>query len=187
MFLMDGSFISWIWGLYNGWFISWMAKKHWISIYFNGFGGSPILRNPHISRDIPYITGGHNPFTIPGNIHRVIIKINMKYLGKLSKLTWNLRLSWGWFPLTMIPRAQNRRSFAKTRSGSRSGSLGSCKCFSSSASKACAGREHGTWVVIFRKNHGKIMENSRKIHGLRGDSSWRFQKVSWGYEWTRMD
>ena len=34
---------------------------HGVSIYFNGFGGSPILRNPHISRDIPYITGGHNP------------------------------------------------------------------------------------------------------------------------------
>jgi hypothetical protein len=34
---------------------------HGVSIYFNGFGGSPILRNPHISRDIRYITGGHNP------------------------------------------------------------------------------------------------------------------------------
>ena len=50
-------------------------------------GVALFYETPHISRDIPYITGGHNPFTIPGNIHRVMIKINMKYLGKLSKLT----------------------------------------------------------------------------------------------------
>ena len=173
-------------GLFHGW-----LKKHWISIYFNGFGGSPFFGNPHISKDIPYITGGHNPLTIPGNIHKVIIKINLKYLGKLSKLTWNLRVSWRWFPLNMIPRAQNRRSFAKTRSGSPGGSLGSCKCFSSSASKACAGREHGTWVVIFRK---KTMGKPWKTRGksmvwgeiLHWDSK-RYHGDMNGLEWIIME
>jgi hypothetical protein len=150
-------------GLFHGWLKN--IEYPFISM---DLGVAWFYETPYISRDVPYITGGHNPFTIPGNIHRVIIKINLKYLGKLSKLTWNLRLSWGWFPLTMIPRAQNRRSFAKTRSGSRSGSLGSCKCFSSSASKACAGREHGTWVVIFRKpwkTRGKSMVWGEILHG----------------------
>ena len=61
MFLMDGSFISWIWGLYNGCFISWMVYFMEYPFISMDLGVALFYETPHISRDIPYITGGHNP------------------------------------------------------------------------------------------------------------------------------